>query len=136
MATFPDDASYSTGGVTYTMTNKKPDRGFNVNRVLNSSIFTAQSGHEARRLITRRAKRTIPLNFTNVIGPYKQAIENFYNSRSGDFESFEFDLTYVGLSGTIIVRFSGPLNIQEVLTSQDEINDFYNVSFTLEETFS
>lgn len=136
MATFPDDATYTFNSTQYSMADKRPDRNYTISKTLNSAIFSAQSGHESRRQITRRAKRTISLKYTNISGPYKEAIENFYNSRSGDYESFEFDLTYIGQSGTMIARFDGDLSITEVLTSLDTINDYYTVTFNLQETFS
>ncbi len=136
MAQFPSEATYTLGGTTYTMSNRKPDRGYSFTRSFNSSIFTSQIGYEKRRSISRRAKRAFSFSYDNVSGPYKAAIENFYNNRGGEVESFEFDLSYAGQSGTIIARFNGPLNISQVLTSNDEINDFYTISFDLQETFS
>lgn len=136
MASFPSQATYSLNGTVYSMTDKKPDRGYTTQKEFPVSTFTSQAGYEARRLLSRRSKRTFRLSYKNIRGPYKQAIENFYNARGGTWESFEFDLAYAGQSGIIFVRFDGSLNITEVQTSFDEINDFYNVSFNLQETFS
>ena len=94
MAMYPSDATYSTGGTTYTMTNKKPDKGFGITEQFTNAIFTSQVGYERRRAISRRSKREFSLQYTNITGAYKQAIENFYRARSGDLESFEFDLSY------------------------------------------
>lgn len=136
MAQFPSGATYTFNAITYSMSNRRPDRGYAFNRAFNTSIFTSQIGYERRRSISRRSKREFSFSYTNLSGPYKVAIENFYNSRGGEAEAFEFDLSYAGQSGTVIVRFSGPLAITQVLTSNDELNDYYNVSFTLQETFS
>jgi hypothetical protein len=136
MASFPSQATYSLNGTEYSMSDKRPDRGFGTTTQLPVSTFTSQAGYEARRLLSRRSKRTFTLSYTNLSGPYKAAIENFYNARGGTWESFEFDLSYAGQNGIIFVRFDGPLNVTQVLTSLDEINDFYNVTFNLQETFS
>ena len=136
MASFPLEATYSLNGTEYTMVDKKPNRGYNIQNQFPVSTFTSQAGYEARRLLSRRSKRSFTFNYTNLSGPYKQAIENFYSARGGTWESFEFDLSYAGQNGIIFVRFDGPLSVTEVQTSLDEINDFYNVSFNLQETFS
>lgn len=136
MASFPTDATYSLNGTLYSMSDRRPDRGFNIQREFPVSTFTSQAGYEARRLLSRRSKRSLNLSYRNIRGPYKTALENFYNARGGTWESFEFDLSYAGQSGIIFVRFDGPLIITEVQTSLDEINDFYNVTFNLQETFS
>lgn len=136
MASFPTDATYSLNGTLYSVSDRRPDRGFNTQREFPVSTFTSQAGYEARRLLSRRSKRSFNLSYRNIRGPYKAAIENFYNARGGTWESFEFDLSYAGQSGIIFVRFDGPLNITEVQTSLDEINDFYNITFNLQETFS
>lgn len=136
MAAFPADATYTSGGTTYSMNDKRPDRNFSIDNEFNTSIFTSQIGYEKRRQISRRSKRTISLNYTNINGGYKQAIENFFKNRGGDAEAFEFNLSYVGLNGTILVRFNGALQIAETLSSDDALNSFYNLRFTLQETFS
>ena len=136
MATFPTDASFTSGGTTYSMTNRKPDRGFSIDNQFNTAIFTSQIGYEKRRQLSRRSKRRLSLNYTNINGGFKTAIENFFKNRGGDAEAFEFSLSYVGLSGTILVRFDGALQISETLTSEDPLNSFYNIRFTLQETFS
>jgi hypothetical protein len=136
MASFPTDATYTSGITTYDMSNKKPDRGFTIDNTFNTVLFTSQIGYEKRRQISRRSKRSISLNYTNLNGGYKNALEDFFKNRGGDSEAFEFNLSYVGLSGIILVRFNGSLQISETLTSSDPLNSFYNVRFTLQETFS
>lgn len=136
MASFPSQATYTLGATEYLMSDRRPDRGFSTITELPVTRFTSQAGYEARRQLSRRSKRTFTLSYTNLSGPYKSAIENFYNARGGTWESFEFDLSYAGQNGIIFVRFEGPLTVTQVLTSLDEVNDFYNVSFNLQETFS
>lgn len=136
MASYPSNATYSVGGNTYTMTSRKPDRGFSIGEQFNNAIFTSQVGYERRRAISRRSKRQFQLQYTNVNGGYKQAIENFYRARSGDLESFEFDLSYIGLSGTIQVRFDGELTTAEVQTTSDVLTNIYTVSFKLIESYT
>jgi len=136
MASYPSNATYSVGGNTYTMTSRKPDRGFSIGEQFNNAIFTSQVGYERRRAISRRSKRQFQLQYTNVNGGYKQAIENFYRARSGVQESFEFDLSYIGLSGTIQVRFDGELTTAEVQTTSNVLTNIYTVSFKLVESYT
>jgi hypothetical protein len=136
MASFPTDATYVFDSITYSMNNRKPDRGFGIDQIFNTGIFTSQIGYEKRRQISRRSKRKFSISYTNLHGAYKTALENFYRNRGGDAEAFEFDLSYVGLVGIISVRFDGSLQISEVLSSASELDSFYNVRFTLQETFS
>ena len=66
----------------------------------------------------------------------KRAIDEFYTARSGEFESFTFDLGHINESGTATVRFDGPLNVTQVLGASANLRDnFYTVSFKLQETF-
>jgi hypothetical protein len=136
MASFPTDATYTNESTTYSMSARKPDRGFNIDNIFNTSIFTSQIGYEKRRQISRRSKRKISLTYTNINGGFKTALENFFKNRGGDAEAFEFNLSYLGLSGTILVRFEGGLQTSETLSSEDPLNSFYNIRFTLQETFS
>jgi hypothetical protein len=136
MALFPTDATYTLNATTYSMTNRRPDRNYSYSQSFENATFTSQVGYERRRQISRRRKRTFTFGFTNITGVYKAAIENFYNNRGGPFEAFEFDLSYAGQSGTIIVRFEGSLNIVQVVATDNELTDIYNVTFTLQETFS
>jgi len=136
MASFPSDATYVLNGTTYTMNSRKPDKGFSIDQSFNTSIFTSQIGYEKRRKVSRRSIRKFAISYTNLHGAFKTALENFYRNRGGSSEAFEFNLSYVGLNGIISVRFEGSLQVSEVLTSASELDSFYNVKFTLQETFS
>jgi hypothetical protein len=136
MASYPSGATYSVGPTTYTMSSKKPDRNFTVNETFNNASFTSQNGYQRTRAISRRSKRQFQLKYTNISGAYKQAIENFYRARGGDFDSFEFDLAYIGLSGTIQVRFGTDFSVSEVLTTSSIVTSVYSVSFTLTESYT
>ena len=136
MARFPSEATYSVGPTTYTMSAKKPDRNFSINEVFNNATFTSQNGYQRTRAISRRSKRQFQLKYTNISGAYKQALENFYRERGGDFDSFEFDLAYIGLSGTIQVRFGNDFSVSEVLTTSNVVTSAYSVSFTLTESYT
>ena len=82
------------------------------------------------------SKRNITLQYSNISGIEKTAIEQFYRERSGDFESFTFDLSHLSDSGTMTTRFDGPLNITQVLSRGTSLNDnFFTVSFSLQEVF-
>lgn len=135
-ALFPADATKVYNSVIYNLTNRKPDKGFSRNSEYSVNIFTSRSGHERRSLIARRPKRTFSLTYNNLNGSYTAAIEQFYAARNGTFESFELDLTYLGLSGTVFVRFEGGLTITEVLSTLTENTSFYNISFNLVETYN
>lgn len=118
------------------MADRRPDKGFNSQRVFDSIKFTSQSGYEKRRLRSRRSKRSYDLQYTNVTGIEKNAIENFYNARSGEFEAFTFDLSHINESGTITTRFEGPLSINHVASAGSNLTEnFYTVSFKLQETY-
>jgi hypothetical protein len=136
MPAFPSDATYTLNATTYSMSNRRPDRNYSYSQNFENAIFTSQIGYERRRQVSRRKKRTFTFGFTNITGVYKAAIENFYNNRGGTFEAFEFDLSYAGQTGSIIVRFDGPLTIVQVVATDNELTDIYNVSFSLQETFS
>ena len=118
------------------MVDRKPDTGFSTQETFASSIFTSQAGYEKRRLKTRRSKRNYTLTYSNISGIEKTAIEEFYRARSGDFESFTFDLSHLNDSGTINARFDGSLDIQQVLSSGSTLTEnFFTVSFKLQEVF-
>jgi len=133
---YPDNVTSNINSTIYSLADRKPDRGFTVESSYQSTIFTSQSGYEARRAKSRRIKRTIPLTYTNVMGPYKVALENFYRDMLGETESFDFDLTHVGQSGIIRVRFSGPINVKEVFSTLDPETSIYSISLTLSETYT
>ncbi len=136
MTAFPTNATYTYNAIVYSMVNRRPDRNYVYVQSFDNAIFTSQGGYERRRQISRRRKRTFNFVFNNIRGVYKEAIENFYNSRGGTYESFEFDLSYAGQSGTMISRFSGDLNIVQVLTTDNPLTDIYNVTFSIQEVFS
>lgn len=132
---YPDNVTANINGVTYTL-NRKPDRGFSYPTSYSTSIFTSQTGYEVRRSKSRRPKRTFDLSYNNVSGIVKIMIENFYRDKLGETESFDFDLTHLGLSGIIRVRFSGTITVKEVFSTLDPETSVYSLSFTLEETYT
>ena len=118
------------------MADRKPDTGFSTEEAFQSAVFLSQAGYEKRRLQSRRSKRNFTLQYSNISGIEKTAIEQFYRERSGDFESFTFDLSHLNDSGTINARFDGALNITQVLSTGTTLNDnFFTVSFALQEVF-
>tara|TARA_R100000008_G_scaffold79753_1_gene61687 strand:+ start:371 stop:2215 length:1845 start_codon:yes stop_codon:yes gene_type:complete len=118
------------------MADRKPDKGFTTGEVFDVTTFASQAGYEKRRLKSRRSKRNYSLNYTNITGIEKTAIEEFYRSRSGTFEAFTFDLSHINDSGTINARFDGPLNTTQVLSRGTALVDnFYTMSFNLREVF-
>lgn len=137
MATYPSGAVGDFTTDTFSsMSDRKPDRGFSTKRAYDVINFVSEAGYERRSLRTRRPKRTFDLEYTNIDGLVKQAIENFYNARSGSFESFTLNLEHLGMSGSATVRFDGDLGIQQVKSgSSNVLQDIYSVSFTLKETF-
>lgn len=137
MATYPNDATgpFSISNFS-SMADKKPDKGFEEELTFNTITFESEAGYEKRRLISRRPKRKFSLQYTNISGLAKLAIQNFYRARSGDFESFTLDLTHLGQTGTATVRFDGPVKVQEVRSGlANVIQDVYTVSFDLQETY-
>jgi len=130
------DSSVTSFDRFTSMTDRKPDKGYTSQVSFDSINFTSQAGYEKRRLRSRRSKRQYSLQYTNVTGVEKTAIENFYNARSGEFESFVFDLSHINDSGTINARFSGALKVTQVLSNGSGLlENFYAVSFDLQETF-
>jgi hypothetical protein len=118
------------------MADRKPDKGFTAERKFDTINFTSQAGYEKRRLRSRRSKRNYNLQYTNITGIEKTAIENFYNARSGEFEAFTFDLSHLNESGTITTRFDGPLSVTQVLSTGSNLTqNFYTVAFKLQETY-
>lgn len=137
MATYPTDATslFTTASFT-SMTDRKPDKGYGTQREYSAIIFESESGYEKRRLRSRRSKRVYDVQYTNVTGLEKYAIENFYAQRSGSFESFYLDLEHLNDTGTVRVRFDGALKIEHVLSAGSNVlQNFYTVSFTLKETY-
>lgn len=137
MATYPDDAvPNSTTDTFSSMIDKKPDRGYSYDREYSVITFESEAGYERRSLRSRRPKRKYSLEYTNVSGLVRQAVENFYVARSGTLESFVLDLDHVGDSGSIYVRFDGALSITEVRSGLGATQDVYNISFDLIETYT
>tara|TARA_Y100000296_G_scaffold79724_1_gene104133 strand:- start:5107 stop:6102 length:996 start_codon:yes stop_codon:yes gene_type:complete len=118
------------------MEDRKPDRGNEINKTFDVITFESQAGYEKRRLRSRRPKRQFSLEYTNVSGLEKDAIENFYNARQGIFESFFFEMTHINQLGTLITRFDGPLDISHNHSLDGtKQNNFYTVGFALKEVF-
>lgn len=119
------------------MRDRKPNNGFTMQDQFNVSKYTTQSGYEKRRLLSRRPKKTLSLIYSNISGVEKEAIENFYYARNGEFETFTFDLTHINDTGTIRARFNGPLEIQQVISAGPLLTqNFYNVRISLQEDFN
>ena len=88
------------------------------------------------RFFCRFPIKLLKLQYTNITGVERTAIENFYNARSGTFESFSFDLSHLNESGTISARFDGDLSITQVLSSGLSLTEnIYSVGFKLKETY-
>jgi hypothetical protein len=138
MANYPQDAIPITVSATFSsMADRKPDRNFRSDTVFDTNIFTSEAGYERRTLRSRRSKRTYSLRYTNIRGIVREAIEQFYRARNGNTESFLFDLTHIGETGSIFVRFDGPLSIVEVKSGSSSVEEtIYTISFNLQETFT
>jgi len=118
------------------MRYRKPSNGYSTQNQYNVSKWSSQAGYEKRRLLSRRPKRSYQLAYTNISGVERQAIENFYNARSGEYDTFTFDLTHINQSGTVRCRFNGPIEVQQVFSKSSTIVDnFYNIRFSLQEDF-
>ena len=118
------------------MRDRKPNNGFMTQNQFNVSKYATQVGYEKRRLMSRRQKRSYQLTYTNVSGVEKEAVENFYRARSGEYENFTFDLTHINDTGTVRARFNGPLEVQQVISSgTSPTQNFYNIRFSLQEDF-
>lgn len=120
MAIYPNDAS---------MTDRKPDRGYQISSAPKNTSFTSKIGYEKRKKLSRRFTRTFSISYNNVHSTRKDTIEQFYQERGGDFESFTLDLTHLNLTGTINVKFSGDLQINHVISGNTL--DYFDISFTL-----
>ena len=130
------DSTVTTIDRFTSMADRKPDRGISSSRKYDVNTFTSQAGYEKRRLKSRRSKRDYSLQYTNITGVEKTAIENFYAARSGEFEAFTFDLSHINEAGTITVRFDKELQITQVLSVGTALTDnFYDVKFSLKEVF-
>ena len=127
MASYPENAS---------MTDRKPDRGYNITREFSTATYATQAGYEKRRLRSRRAKRLFRLEYKNLSSSRKNSIVSFYNARNGTYEDFQLSLSHLNeAGGSINVRFNGPLNITHVISGNTTSSDIFNVSFEVVEVF-
>jgi len=119
------------------MADRKPDIGYSEGRSFDSVSFESQAGYESYRLRSRRPKRTYELTYTNITGIEKQALQSFYDARSGNFEKFTFDLDHINGIGNVTVRFEGEnLDVQHKGTrSSNLIDNYYDVTIRLKESF-
>ena len=122
MATYPDNAS---------MTDRLPDRGFQISTRTNMSIFSSLNGYERRKLRSRRLLRTFTFSYTSIDETRMNNIESFFNARGGNFESFSLDLTHFGLTGFTVVTFEGDLVKEHVVDGNS--TSYYNVSLVMVE---
>ena len=125
MASYPIDAG---------MQNRNPDVNSEATTKNDVEIFTFEGGYERRRQVSRRRQRTFTLRYNRIPQELFDGIQNFYNDRGGEFESFSFDLSHIERTGSVNVRFSGELNH----TFFNKIGDtnIYDISFTLIEVFT
>lgn len=138
MANYPADAIglFTTDGFS-SMSDTSPDTNFKTNRQYSTILFQSEAGYEKRRLRSRRAVRSYDLSYTNIDGLQKDAIERFYNARSGEYESFNLDLTHLSETGNVTVRFDGDLSIAQIFTTGSNLlESFHTVSFKVKEVFS
>ena len=138
MATYPNDADslFTTVGFS-DMSDRRPDTDSGITKEFAVVKFESEGGYERRRLRHRRAVRIYDLTYTNVTGLEKYAIESFYNSMGGEYQSFDFDLDHISDVGTVRVRFDGALDVTHVNSyGSNVLQKFYTVSFKLKETFT
>ena len=132
--TFLTESSYTSRFTD--MRDRKPNNGFMTQNQFNVSKYNTQVGYEKRRLLSRRQRRSYQLTYTNVSGVEKEAVENFYKARNGEYDTFTFDLTHINDTGTVRTRFNGPLEIQQVISSGTSLTqNFYNIRFNLQEDY-
>lgn len=122
MATYPDNAS---------MTDRLPDRGFQISTRTNMSTFSSLNGYERRKLRSRKLLRTFTFSYTSINETRMNNIESFFNDRGGNFESFTLDLSHFGLTGSTVVNFEGELVREHVVDGNN--NSWYNVSLVMVE---
>lgn len=127
----------STSGGTdraKSMVDRKPNRGFQEDRKFDISSFESQAGYEKRRLRSRRGLRSWRLTYSALSGMERLAIEDFYNNRFGEWQSFLFDLDHINESGFATVRFDGKLVIQYLAQrSSQNIDKYFTINITLKE---
>jgi hypothetical protein len=118
------------------MRYRKPSNGYTTQNQFNVSKYSTQAGYEKRRLLSRRPKRNFQLSYNVISGVERQAIENFYSARNGEYEAFTFDLTHINQTGTVNCRFNGPIDIQQIISKGSSLTEnFYNIKFNLQEDF-
>ena len=119
----------------HTISGRHPDKNISISNSYKNTIKQEFGGGYERRIIkTRRTQRKYTLRYTKVEDAVKTEIENFYNARSGDYESFQFNLAHIHESGLILTRFQGDLNITLIDTLGD--TNYYDISFTLLEVYN
>lgn len=117
------------------MEDRKADKGFSYTREVMAKKTAYIAGYEKRRLISRRMKRKWTFGYKNLNGIQKQAIENFYLARSGDYEAFSFDLSHLNEQGLITVTFETPPNVTHVLSGNpdDLSQNYYDITMNFRE---
>lgn len=138
MAVYPNEANSLFNTSTFTnMSDRRPDTDIGINKEFAVVKFESEGGYEKRRLRHRRALRSYDLQYSKITGLEKYAIEHFYNSMGGEFQSFDFNLEHINDVGTVRVRFDGPLDITHINSYGDNVlQKFYTVTFKLKETYS
>lgn len=118
------------------MADKYPDRGFDESKKFSVDAYESQAGYEKRRLLSRRAKRSYQLTYTAISGVEKQALDNFYNARSGTFEDFTLDLSHLNQMGTVQVRFDSDIQYKHLGSKSNALRDqYYTVQIKLKEVY-
>lgn len=114
---------------------RKADRGYSYTREADVKTTKFIAGYEKRRLNTRRLRRKWNFTYTNINGLDKEAIDSFYLSRNGTYESFTFDLSHLNESGLATVVFDTPPQITNVLAaSADDLSqNYYNITMQFRE---
>ena len=114
---------------------RKADRGYSYTREADVKTTKFIAGYEKRRLNTRRLRRKWSFAYTNINGFDKEAIDSFYLSRNGTYESFSFDLSHLNESGLATVVFDASPQITNVIaTSANDLSqNYYNVTMQFRE---
>ena len=138
MSVYPSDAiGLFTTDDFYSMADYRPDKGHGHTVSFPTIVFNTEAGYEKRRLRSRRPTRSYTITYTNATGLQKNAIESFYSNRSGEFESFTFDLAHIGETGNVTVRFDGSLTSNQIENNGSNLlSKYYTVSFKLKEVYS
>lgn len=117
------------------LNGRKADKGYSYTREADVKTTKFIAGYEKRRLNTRRLRRKWSFSYNNINGIDKEAIDSFYLSRNGTYESFSFDLTHLNESGLATVVFDAPPQITNVLaaSANDLAKNYYNVTMQFRE---